>query len=265
MGRGAGQHGTGLNAFTGFGYHAGRNCTGEYNTTVGWRALYSTTSGYNNTANGYKALYANITGYGHTASGIYALMNITAGHSCTAMGPNALDNLTSGTYNIGIGKNGRASSATADYELTIGDSNINNFRCNDTSISGLSDQRDKAEITDLPEDAGLDFINDLRPVTFYWDRREWYEDGNPDGSKIKRDWRSWKTNSGLKQGFVAQEVQTAIEGKKCLEDSMIVTDGNPDKLEFAPAHLLTNAIKAIQQLSAENEALKIRLTALENA
>jgi hypothetical protein len=46
---------------------------------------------------------------------------------------------------------------------------------------------------------------------------------------------------------------------------MIVTDDNPDKLEFAPQHLLTNAIKAIQQLSAENKALIARIEALENA
>jgi len=69
----------------------------------------------------------------------------------------------------------------------------------------------------------------------------------------------------MKQGFIAQEVQTAITGEKCLEDSMIVTNDNPDKLEFAPAHFLTNAIKAIQQLSAENEALLTRIEALENA
>jgi hypothetical protein len=146
----------------------------------------------------------------------------------------------------------------------LGGSGISNLRCNDTSISSLSDQRDKAEITDLPEEAGLSLINSLRPVTYFWDRREWYDDGVTDGSKIKRDYRTWKSNSGLRQGFIAQEVETAIVGHKYLEDSQVV-NGTEDKKEFAPQHLLTNAIKAIQQLSSENEALKIRLTALENA
>ena len=108
----------------------------------------------------------------------------------------------------------------------------------------------------------LELINKLRPVTYYWDRREWYEDGTPDGSKIKPEYRSWKANSGLKQGFIAQEVEAAISGEKCLEDSMIVT-GTEDKKEFAPQHLLTNAIKAIQQLSAEVEILKSEIATLK--
>jgi hypothetical protein len=102
-------------------------------------------------------------------------------------------------------------------------------------------------------------------VTFNWDRREWYDDGVADGSKVMPDWRRWKANSGLKYGFIAQEVQATIADEKCMVDSMVITDENLDKLEFAPQHLLTNAIKAIQQLSTENEALKIRLTALETA
>ena len=149
-------------------------------------------------------------------------------------------------------------------EFTLGGTSITNLRCNDTSISSLSDQRDKAEILDLPDAAGLDLINSLRPVTYYWDRREWYDSGvTPDGSKIKRDYRSWKSNSGQRQGFIAQEVETAISGHKSLEDSMVVS-GTADKKEFAPQHLLTNAIKAIQQLSAENTALIARIVALEN-
>jgi len=43
---------------------------------------------------------------------------------------------------------------------------------------------------------------------------------------------------------------------------MIVT-GTEDKKEFAPAHLLTNAIKAIQQLSAEMEILKSEVATLK--
>ena len=128
----------------------------------------------------------------------------------------------------------------------------------------MSDERDKAEITDLPEEAGLDLINALRPRTFYWDMREWYEDGVSDGSKIKRTHRSWRSNSGMRQGFIAQEVETAISGITCLEDSKVVS-GTKDKKELGPAHLLVNAIKAIQQLSAENKALSARIKTLEDA
>jgi len=117
----------------------------------------------------------------------------------------------------------------------------------------------------LPDSAGLELINKLRPITYYWDRREWYDSGvTPDGSMIKRDYRSWKSNSGQRQGFIAQEVEVAISGHKSLEDSQVVS-GTVDKKEFAPQHLLTNAIKAIQQLSAENKDLLARIETLENA
>jgi hypothetical protein len=197
--------------------------------------------------------------------GNYTMMLTTSGNYNQAFGDNALQSMTTGSHNQAFGHSDTKVSATASNTCTLGYSGTSNLRCNDTSISSLSDRRDKTNIQDIPDSAGLELINKLRPITYHWDRREWYEDGNPDGSKIKADWRRWKPNSGLKQGFIAQEVQTAISGEKCLEDSMIVTDENPDKLEFAPQHLLTNAIKAIQQLSAENKALLARIEALENA
>jgi len=59
----------------------------------------------------------------------------------------------------------------------------------------------------------------------------------------------------------------------------MVYEANPDRLEFAPAQLITNLVKAIQELSAKNtaleaeiaalktkdDALEARITALENA
>ena len=157
---------------------------------------------------------------------------------------------------MALGNNSQSTTATVNNTLTLGNTGHNNLRCNDTSISALSDERDKAQITDLPEAVGLDFINALRPRTFYWDRREWYDDGIPDGSKIKPNFRSWKSNSGMRMGFVAQEVDSKITGEKCLEDSGMITKDNPDKLEFAPAHLITPLVKAVQQLTKRIEALE---------
>ena len=241
-----------------------KNTSGNNNTGIGAYALYNTISS-NNSALGVDALLNNTSGSAHAALGYRALWSTTSGTNNTAAGQYAGYTTTTGSYNTNIGRVSAASSASASYEITLGSANNTSLRCNVTSISSLSDQRDKTNIQDIPDSAGIDFINKLRPVTYHWDRREWYDDGNPDGSQIKADWRRWKPNSGLKQGFIAQEVQAAISGEKCLEDSMIVTNDNPDKLEFAPQHLLTNAIKAIQQLSAENQALLARIETLENA
>ena len=42
------------------------------------------------------------------------------------------------------------SSATASNEITSGNSNVTELRCADTTISSLSDARDKTDIIDLP-------------------------------------------------------------------------------------------------------------------
>jgi len=261
-----------------------QNETGTTNNNIGLGdfALQDCTSSVANVAIGQYALSEVSSGGGYnTAVGIYAGQNVTSGNNNTAMsnsslysvntgnfnsgyGRSSLVSTTSGSNNTGLGYNSEATGATTSNEITLGNSSVATLRCQVTSISSLSDERDKAEITDLPEEAGLDLINSLRPRTFYWDMREWYDNGVTDGSKIKRTNRSWKSNSGMRQGFIAQEVESAIAGMRCLEDSKVVS-GTEDKKEVAPANLLTNAIKAIQQLSSENKALLARIEILEQA
>tara|TARA_R100000306_G_scaffold42571_1_gene41208 strand:- start:133 stop:702 length:570 start_codon:yes stop_codon:yes gene_type:complete len=186
------------------------------------------------------------------------MVALTTGTPNTAIGENCASADTTAYNNVTIGHDASSTSAASGNQFTMGNSTIDNLRCNDTSISSLSDERDKAQIEDYPEDGGLEFINKLRPRTFYWDRREWYDNGTPDGSKIKSTHREWKSNSGQRMGFISQEVKTAIDGFKFMEDSRVVS-GTPEKLEFAPAHLITPLIKAVQQLSAEVESLKAQL------
>ena len=125
----------------------------------------------------------------------------------------------------------------------MGNSNTDNLRCNDTSISSLSDQRDKTDIVDLP--IGLDFVNAVRPVKFKWETR----DGNiKDG----------RTDAG----FIAQELQS-VENSKSVDYLNLVQDENPDKLEAAPNNLFPVLVKAVQELSAKNEALEARIKTLE--
>jgi len=258
---GSGQH-------TAVGAYAMQNQTsGNWSCAFGYNALRNDTQGWSNDAFGHNAL-GSVNGNGASSNAAFGYGSgnqITTGHSNTCIGSNAGDLITTGYVNTCLGKTSDPSASSSLYQFTLGDSQISNLRCNDTSISSLSDERDKTNIADLPDTAGLELINKLRPVTFNWDRREWYEDGITDGSKVKPNFRRWKANSGLKQGFIAQEVQQAIVGEKCLEDSQVITDDNPDRLEFAPQHLLTNAIKAIQQLSAKVEELESEIATLKGA
>ena len=96
-----------------------------------------------------------------------------------------------------------------------------------------------------------------------WDRREWYDDDSPDGSKVNRDRDENKPNSGQKMGFIAQEVLSVVKDYKYIKDTGIVSDNNPEKLEFSPNDLITPLVKAIQQLNIQNKDLLNRILILE--
>ena len=123
----------------------------------------------------------------------------------------------------------------------MGNDNISDLRCNDQSISALSDRRDKTDIIDLP--IGLDFINALKPRKFKWASRN----GNVKDGKYRA-------------GFIAQELQD-LETSTSVDYLDLVLDDNPDRLEAKEGHLLPVMIQAIKDLSAENTALKARLDA----
>ena len=154
------------------------------------------------------------------------------------MGHGAIENVTTGDNNTGVGYNSQASGATVDNEFTLGDSSIANLRCQDTSISTVSDERDKTNIVDIP--LGLTFLNTVRPVSFDWAAR--------DGSKVgKKDF-----------GFIAQELKIAEDATDYADHMRLVHDNNPDLLEADPMKMFPIVIKALQELSA-------KVTALENA
>ena len=144
--------------------------------------------------------------------------------------------MTTGGHNICLGNDSNPSSGTSSNQCTLGSSNINDLRCNDTSISSLSDERDKTEIIDLP--IGLDFINGLKPRKFKWATR----DGNIKDGKYRA-------------GFIAQELQTLVSSNSVDYLDLVLND-NPNKLEAKEGHLLPVIIKAIQELSAKVTALE---------
>jgi hypothetical protein len=259
------------------GYGAGKDITdGQRNVLVGSIAGEEITDADDCIGVGYRSCGGGAgsatTGHDNVCVGTDAGQTLTSGAKNTCIGRDAGTSITDGSQNSCIGFEANVASSGANNSFTLGNSDITTLRCNQTSISSLSDERDKTNIEDLSSDAGLKLINNLRPVTFNWDRRDWYEDGKSDGSKVKTKFDKDVANSGLRQGFIAQEVANAVKGIQGLEDDKIILDDNPDKLEFAPAKLITNLVKAIQELSAENKTqatqiadLISRVTALENA
>ena len=93
----------------------------------------------------------------------------------------------------------------------------------------------------------------MRPVTFKWDKREWYTNGNRDGSK---------KDSVIQAGFIAQELK-ALQEQEGVEFLKLVYESNPDKLEATPGNLMIPLIKAVQELSDIVKRQENRIKQLE--
>jgi hypothetical protein len=160
------------------------------------------------------------------------------GNNNTFIGFSAGDaNILNGSNNTVIGYDAEASTSTANNQITLGNASISTLRCAVTSITSLSDERDKDEITELS--AGIDFINDIKPVSFIW------KDRNEEGKQGIKD-----------SGFTAQNLKEVQEKYSLSEELKLVYDENPEKLEASYGRLIPVLVKAIQELSAEVKLLK---------
>jgi hypothetical protein len=216
------------------GNQAGQNNSAQWTVAIGARALQTNVNGAFNTAVGGQALSA-ITG------GI--------GRQNVGLGYQAGNNITTGQNDIVIGFQAQASSATANNEITLGNSSISVLRCAVTTITSLSDERDKTDITNL--EYGLDFINSLSPKQFTWNQRpehaiEIDDDGNETQVEIEN------ANKGKKDfGFIAQDVQSVDN-----DILRLVYAENPEKLEMSYGKLVPILVQAIKELTNRIEALE---------
>lgn len=253
------------------GFRAMANSTGINNTAVGLVALQANTTGVNNTAVGSEAFKSNTTGVNNTAIGKSAMAtavasecvaiglstlnettgnenvgvgngagaSITSGSSNTLLGNATGFNITTGSNNTCIGDEAAPATATTSNSITLGNGNIAVLRCNVTSITSLSDSRDKKEIVELS--AGLDFVKKLKPVEFVWDERD------ENGKHNIKDF-----------GFIAQDLKKSQEDAKLADTLKLVYEENPEKLEASYGKLIPILVKAIQDLTAKVEALEAK-------
>ena len=188
-------------------------------------------------------------------------LKATTGDNNAAIGYQAGETLSTGSNNTLIGANSAPSVNTVSNEITLGDSSIATLRCAVTTITSLSDERDKTEIKDL--EYGLDFIDALQPREFVWDNRAetrkqpvFDENGevkiDENGDVVSEYVEFYSANKGKKDfGFIAQEV------KELDNDTLrLVYSENEDKLEMSYGKLVPILVKAIQELKAEVDSLK---------
>ena len=232
----------------------GRDClqaqnTGTGNIAIGQRALRDNNGVSNNLAIGTDALRNNTTGSQNVAIGRSSQSGgVGTGNSNTTLGFQAGSTLQ-GNNNVVIGRGAIPSNNSISNEITLGNGAISKLRCAVTSITSLSDERDKTDIK--PLEYGLDFINKLQPKEFVWDQRiEYGIDYDEDDNEIEIELEN--ANRGKKDfGFIAQEVQELDD-----DTLRLVSDDNPEKLEMSYGKLVPILVKAIQELQAEVNALK---------
>ena len=217
---------------------------GDYNVGIGYFAGQDLEGGSNNVLIGRQAGLNIVDADSNVCVGYASGNDISSGAVNTCVGFNAGNTLTTGSNNTLLGRDATPSAADVSNEITLGSSSVATLRCQQTSISALSDARDKDEIQDLS--LGLDYIQQVRPVEFVWQMR--------DGAVTdKKDF-----------GFIAQEMQ-AVEDANDAPWVRSVLRNNPDRLEVAPAQLLPIAIKAIQELSAQVDEMKAEIAAIKGA
>ena len=265
-----------------------RAYAGNEGTAVGFRCnssgIYSCSYGSNVTASG---TYANAFGWTTSATG----------GGSVAIGTAAIAG-TNGSYNVALGYSAdalQANSHAIGYnaysntanQYVLGNASISDLRCQDTSITAVSDSRDKVEIEDLS--IGLDFVNAITPKAFYKNNRGAYYTEQYTLEQIAAD-------SNLSQayifdsdeyvaatekydkrefGFIAQDVAAQLPDEYSdARVSFEEVDGRYgfDVQRFTPGDMVPILWKALRELSdkhdqlqSDHAALLARVEALENA
>jgi trimeric autotransporter adhesin len=242
------------------------NTTGANNTAVGYQALVANTTGANNTAVGYAALDANTTASGNTSIGFGSLTAVTTGANNTALGWAAGEALVTGNNNMLLGYQAGTGASpggnvTGSNIIVLGNNSITDLYCADTTISS-SDARDKTDVQDFTH--GLDWVTQLRPVTYRWDKRSWYAGEKPTAEDVinaQPDGSKKRTRINL--GFLAQE-EIAVEqqfGFGNSREDMLVASENEDGSAYGLKYerLVPVLVNAIKELKAEVDALKSQI------
>lgn len=227
------------------------NTVGVNNTIVGTNAFTANTTGNSNIAIGFEANKKNTAGGGNVVIGTIAMEANTTGNDNVAIGNVSGSTNSTGTNNIFLGTYAKGSSPSVSNEITLGNEKIVAIRSAVTSITSLSDARDKKNIKDLS--LGMEFIQSLKPRSFQWDKREWYPSNFSDGTKLA------KTQTA---GFIAQELDESQQ-KFNAEWLNLVYKSNPEKLEANYGNLIPILVKAIQDLDFKNKELMDKINSLE--
>lgn len=265
------------------------NTTGRANTAVGGTSLGSLTTGNFNVAIGAGSLAGLTTGSSNSALGSGGLNNLTTGSQNTAVGDGAAYNTTTGIFNTAVGNLalnenvagpgntalgwgsgpsngfiglanstaiGFGAKTSASNQVRLGNANV-------LSIGGrvgwstLSDGRFKK---DIKEDvAGLEFINQLRPVSYVMDNQalnKFTGTSEVEGMPVA-------TNQARESGFIAQEVEALVKKSSFVFHGIEAPQSGSDHYSIRYADFVMPLVKAVQELTAQLKGQQAEISALK--
>ncbi|MEO8712678.1 MAG: tail fiber domain-containing protein, partial [Parafilimonas sp.] len=250
-----------------FGYDAlVNNTTGNQNVSIGSNTLEGNTTGSWNTAVGYSALYPNTAQDKNTAIGWSAGHNSVQSSASTYLGFNAHATVVvSGSMALGVN-----AVVTASNQVRIGTNAI-------TSIGGfvnwsnISDGRVKKNIKqNVP---GLSFINQLKPVTYNLDLDaadrilQTQQIKDAEGKIVQPTVQESTARKAKEQiiytGFVAQDVEKTAKQIGYDFSGVDAAKNDKDLYGLRYSDFVVPLVKAVQELSIENDSLKQSNTALQ--
>jgi len=251
------------------------NSTGLQNLALGSHALYSNTFGNANAAGGYYSLYANTEGTNNIAGGDSSLLNTTTGNSNIGIGQGALKTNSTGSGNIAIGAGADVSSANLSNAIALGAGAIvnasNKIRIGNSAVTVIegqvpfttpSDGRFKYQVKE--DVKGLDFILQLRPLTYRFDTRR-FDDQVKEAQPGTRATNpametAYKQASAIRRsGFIAQEVEKAATAAGYDFSGIIRPAAEQDHYGLSYAAFVVPLVKGMQEeqqlIRAQDEKL----------
>ena len=250
------------------------NQTGVYNVSIGYSAL-NHSNGSSNVAVGSQALSDNEDGDHNTAVGNSAMFESTNGNYNTAIGSSAMSDSYLGSLNVCVGYSADVGTCVNSMALGastfVGDTNKIRIGSNGiVSIGGavgwsnFSDGRFKKNIEENVK--GLEFIEQLRPVTYNFDVRGM--DAHMEREFGVMDTVEWEGKYERETvrytGFIAQEVQQAASTVGYDFSGVDVPDEETEYYALRYSEFVVPLVKAVQEQQVMIEELQAELESLRS-
>jgi trimeric autotransporter adhesin len=224
-------------------YALSQNSAGSGSTAIGTAALYSNRNGGQfNTAIGYYALYNTVSSLYNTSVGFEAGRLHNLGFNNTIIGALADANQGDLFNSVALGYNAQI---TGSSQIILGNS-FTNFIGGYVGFSNISDGRFKKNIQE--DVKGIDFIMKLRPVTY-----------NMDIAAIDKTVYAGRATTGFSKGtitakdkmiysgFIAQEVEQAAKEAHYDFSGVVKPQNEKDMYSLRYSEFVVPLVKAMQE------------------